>query len=99
MVSINLSSAPCPVLASAVWSRRQCLVTSFISMCAAKRLKTRSENYCPPMRQHVTEAAQLMPADLKRAAVPSENTYVATEVSDGNRTLFVVRGTVTVERR
>jgi hypothetical protein len=27
------------------------------------------------------------------------NTYVATEVTNGTRTLFVVRGTVIVERR
>jgi hypothetical protein len=40
-----------------------------------------------------------MPAGLKRAAVRSRNTYLATEVTDGNRTLFVVRGTVIIERR
>jgi hypothetical protein len=45
------------------------------------------------------QAAQRMPAGLKRAAVRSRNTYLATEVTDGNRTLFVVRGTVIVERR
>jgi len=44
-------------------------------------------------------AAQQIPADLKRAAVPSRNTYVTTEVTNGNRTLFVVRGTVVVEWR
>ncbi|WP_434057398.1 DUF6894 family protein [Bradyrhizobium japonicum] len=43
-------------------------------------------------------AMQRMPADLKRAAERSRNTYVATEVTDGKRTLFVVRGTVIVER-
>ncbi|UPJ71274.1 hypothetical protein [Bradyrhizobium sp. 187] len=41
-------------------------------------------------------AVQRMPADLKRAAARSRNTYVAT---NGDRTLFVVRGTVIVERR
>lgn len=45
------------------------------------------------------QAAQRMPARLKRAAERSRNTYVATEVTDGKRTLFVVRGTVIVERR
>lgn len=45
------------------------------------------------------KAVQRMPANLKRAAVRSHNTYVATEVTDGNRTLCVVRGTVIVERR
>lgn len=44
-------------------------------------------------------AAQRMPTGLKRAAVRSRNTYVTIEVTDGNRTLFVVRGTVVVERR
>lgn len=44
-------------------------------------------------------AAQRMPTDLQKTAVPSDNTYVATEVTNGNRTLFVVRGTVIVERR
>ncbi|WFU82552.1 hypothetical protein QA645_07375 [Bradyrhizobium sp. CIAT3101] len=44
-------------------------------------------------------AAQRMPAGLKKAAERSRNTYVATEVTDGNRTLFVVRGTVIVEPR
>lgn len=43
-------------------------------------------------------AAQRMPAGLKRATERSRNTYVATEVADGHRTLFVVRGTVVVER-
>ena len=37
-------------------------------------------------------AAERIPGGLKRAAVRSRNTYLATEVTDGNRTLFVVRG-------
>lgn len=44
-------------------------------------------------------ATHQMPAELKRAALRSRNTYVATEVTNGHRTLFVVRGTVIVERR
>jgi hypothetical protein len=43
-------------------------------------------------------AVQLTPACLKRAEQHSHNTHVATEVTSGNRTLFVVRGTVIVER-
>ena len=43
-------------------------------------------------------AMQRMPAGLKRAWERSRNTYVATEVTNSNRTLFVVRGTVIVER-
>ncbi len=42
-------------------------------------------------------AVQRMPVRLKRAQQESRNTYVATEVTDGKRTLFVVRGTVIVE--
>ncbi|WP_404979792.1 DUF6894 family protein [Bradyrhizobium sp. Arg816] len=44
-------------------------------------------------------AVQRMPAFLKRAGERSRNTYVATEVTNGDRTLFVVRGTVIVDRR
>jgi hypothetical protein len=44
-------------------------------------------------------AEQQMPGHLKKAAMRSRNTYVATEVTDGKRTLFVVRGTVIVDRR
>ncbi|MET4275741.1 MULTISPECIES: hypothetical protein [unclassified Bradyrhizobium] len=44
-------------------------------------------------------AAERMPAGLKRAAERSRNTYVTTEVTDGSRILFVVRGTVIVEQR
>jgi hypothetical protein len=43
-------------------------------------------------------AVQRTPACLKRAEQRSLNTYVATEVTDGKRTLFVVRGTVVVEK-
>ena len=44
------------------------------------------------------KAVQRTPARLKRAEVNSKNTYVATEVTDGKRTLFVVRGPVIVEK-
>jgi len=44
-------------------------------------------------------AMQRMPTGLKKAGDCSHNTYVATEVTDGNRTLFVVRGTVVLNRR
>jgi hypothetical protein len=43
-------------------------------------------------------AVQWTPACLKKAQQHSSNTHVATEVTRGNRTLFVVRGTVIVER-
>lgn len=44
-------------------------------------------------------ALQRTPVRLKRAEHLPHNTYVATEVTDGKRTLFVVRGTVIVEKR
>jgi hypothetical protein len=43
-------------------------------------------------------AVQRTPGSLKRAELESKNTYVATEVTNGKRTLFIVRGKVTVER-
>ncbi|WP_426441885.1 DUF6894 family protein [Bradyrhizobium genosp. P] len=43
-------------------------------------------------------AVQRMPTGLKGAELESKNTYVATEVTDGKRTLFVVRGSVIVEK-
>jgi hypothetical protein len=52
----------------------------------------------PTDRAACHRATQRMPAGLKRAAERSRNTYVATEVTDGNRTLCVVRATVIVER-
>jgi hypothetical protein len=54
---------------------------------------------CPTHAAACQRAAERMPAGLKRAAERSRNTYVTTEVTDGIRTLFVVRGTVIVERR
>lgn len=43
-------------------------------------------------------AVQRTPANLKRAENASHDTYVATEITDGRRTLFIVRGKVTVEK-
>lgn len=40
---------------------------------------------------------QQMPANLKKAELDAHDTYLATEVSNGNKTLFVVRGKVVVE--
>ncbi|WP_162268349.1 DUF6894 family protein [Bradyrhizobium sp. DASA03076] len=45
------------------------------------------------------QAVLRMPANLKKAEKRSHDTHVATEVTNGNRTLFVVRGKVVVERR
>ena len=44
-------------------------------------------------------AVQRTPANLKMAENASRDTHVATEVTNGERTLFVVRGKVTVEKR
>ena len=43
------------------------------------------------------KAVRQTPARLKAAAQDRHNTYVATEITNGNRTLFVVRGKVTLE--
>jgi hypothetical protein len=43
-------------------------------------------------------AVQRTPANLKMAEQYSRNTHVATEITNGKRTLFIVRGKVTVER-
>ena len=44
------------------------------------------------------KAVQQTPARLKKAEQKGHNTNVAIEVTSGNRTLFFVRGKVTVER-
>ncbi|MBV9462183.1 MAG: hypothetical protein JO141_32345 [Bradyrhizobium sp.] len=44
------------------------------------------------------QAVQRMPANLKKAQLDAHDTYLATEVSNGNKTLFVVRGKVIVEQ-
>jgi hypothetical protein len=43
------------------------------------------------------KAVQQTPASLKEAAQDCHYTHVATEVTDGHRTLFIVRGKVIVE--
>jgi hypothetical protein len=43
-------------------------------------------------------AVRRTPANLKRAEEGSCNTHVATEVTNGKRTLFMVRGKVIVEK-
>jgi hypothetical protein len=44
-------------------------------------------------------AMKRTPANLKKAEDVSRNTHVATEVTNGERTLFIVRGKVTVEKQ
>jgi hypothetical protein len=45
-------------------------------------------------------AMHLTPAILRRIVRATDaNTYLSTEVSDGTRTLCVIRGTVIIERR
>lgn len=45
------------------------------------------------------EAVQQLPAKLKKAEEDAHDTHVATEVTNGNKTLFVVRGKIIVENR
>ena len=44
-------------------------------------------------------AVRLTPAILGKLIQSTTNTYLTTEVTDGERSLFVVRGTVIIERR
>lgn len=44
------------------------------------------------------KAVQRMPAGLKKAERRSQNTYITTEVTNGNRSLYAVRGKVVVEK-
>lgn len=54
----------------------------------------RSGTFLANEREACSHAVRCAPAALRRT-----NTYLALEVSDGARTLFVVRGKVTVEKR
>jgi hypothetical protein len=64
-----------------------------------QRTEDRSGTILPSEAAACYRAVQRTPARLKRAEQDAGNTYVATEVTNGERTLFVVRGTVVVERR
>jgi hypothetical protein len=44
-------------------------------------------------------AVRSTPLKLRKSASRPRNTYVAVEVSDGERTLYVVRGKVIIETR
>ena len=45
------------------------------------------------------QAVQQMPANLKKSELDAHDTYLATEVSNGNKILFIVRGKIVVEIR
>ena len=40
-----------------------------------------------------------VPGLLRKNMRPRVNTYLSTEISDGNRTLFIIRGKVTSEKQ
>jgi hypothetical protein len=40
-----------------------------------------------------------MPSTLRKSASGGKNTYLALEVSDGVRTIYVVRGKLVIEKR
>jgi hypothetical protein len=44
-------------------------------------------------------AVRCTPLTLRKSASRRRNTYVAVEVSDGERTLYVVRGKLIIEKR
>jgi hypothetical protein len=43
-------------------------------------------------------AVRYTPLALSKSASSGKNTYLAWEVSDGERTIYVVRGTVVIEK-
>ena len=43
-------------------------------------------------------AVRCTPLALRKSASSARNTYLAWEVSDGERTVYVVRGTVVIEK-
>jgi hypothetical protein len=45
-----------------------------------------------------TYGVRRAPALLRKNLRPNANTYLSTEVSDGERTLFIIRGKVTSEK-
>src|ERR1700716_2083166 len=52
----------------------------------------------PSVKEACEHAVRRTPAVLRKAAAPRGNTYLATEVSDGNRIICVVRGKVLIEK-
>jgi hypothetical protein len=44
-------------------------------------------------------AVRCTPLALRKSVSPGKNTYLAWEVSDGERTIYVVRGKVVTEKR
>jgi hypothetical protein len=44
-------------------------------------------------------AVRCTPLALRKSASHGKNTYLAWEVSDGERTIYVVRGTIVIEKR
>jgi hypothetical protein len=46
-----------------------------------------------------TYGVRRAPALLRKILRPNVNTYLSTEISDGKRTLFIVRGKVTREKQ
>jgi hypothetical protein len=46
-----------------------------------------------------TYGVRRAPALLRKILRPNVNTYLSTEISDGKRTLFIIRGKVTSEKQ
>jgi hypothetical protein len=49
--------------------------------------------------RHASRRGELHHSASKKAMTNANNAYLALEVSDGQRTLFVVRGNVVIEKR
>jgi hypothetical protein len=49
------------------------------------------------VKEACEHAFHCTPAVLRKVADPTRNTYLATEISDGKRTVCVVRGKVVIE--
>ena len=52
----------------------------------------------PSVKEACEHAVRRTPVVLRKVAAPTGNTYLATEISDGNRIVCVVRGKVLVEK-
>jgi len=60
-------------------------------------LEDRRGREFPSVQEACEHAVHRTPAVLRKVAVPTGNTHLATEISDGKRTVCVVRGKVVIE--
>jgi hypothetical protein len=53
----------------------------------------------PSAKEACEHAVHRTPAVLRKVAGPTSNTYLATEITDGTRTVVIVRGKVIIEKQ